>query len=164
MGIFQIALLVATLLCALVAGFVFAFAVVVMPGIKGLGDREFIRAFQVMDRVIQNNQPIFVFVWIGSLVALVVSAVLGFEQLDAGGRLLIIGATLIYVLGVQMPTMAINVPLNNRLQTLNVDAMNDTSRKDARMAFEPRWTRWNSIRTTLATLVSGLLMILLLRL
>ena len=61
MGIFQIALIVATLLCSLVAGFVFAFAVVVMPGIKGLPDREFIRAFQVMDGVIQNNQPMFVF-------------------------------------------------------------------------------------------------------
>lgn len=164
MGPFQIALIVATLLCALVAGFVFAFAVVVMPGIKGLGDREFIRAFQVIDRVIQNNQPIFVFVWIGSLVTLVVSAVLGFGQLDAGGRVLIIGATLLYVLGVQMPTMTINVPLNNRLQTLNVDAMNDTSCKDARRGFESRWIRWNSIRTVLASLVSALLMLLLLRL
>ena len=164
MGLFQITMIVATLLCSLVAGFVFAFAVVVMPGIKGLNDREFIQAFQVMDRVIQHNQPLFVFVWIGSVVVLVVSAVLGFGQLDAGGRLLMIGATLIYVLGVQVPTMTINVPLNNRLQTLNIDAMNTTSHKDARAEFEPRWTRWNSIRTALASLVSALLMILLLRL
>ncbi len=164
MGVFQIALIAATLLCSLVAGFVFAFAVVVMPGIKGLKDREFIQAFQVMDRVIQNNQPLFVFVWVGSVVVLVVSAVLGFGQLDAGGRLLIVGATLIYVFGVQVPTLTINVPLNNRLQTLDVDAMTDTSRKDARADFEPRWIRWNSIRTALASVASALLMILLLRL
>ena len=164
MGIFQIALIVATLLCSLVAGFVFAFAVVVMPGIKSLNEREFIQAFQVMDRVIQNNQPMFVFVWVGSVVLLVVSAVLGFGQLDAGGRLLIIGATLVYVLGVQLPTMTINVPLNNRLQSLDVDAMNETALRDARAEFEPRWTRWNSIRTALASLISALLMILLLRL
>ena len=73
-------------------------------------------------------------------------------------------ATLIYILGVQVPTFTINVPLNNRLQTLDVDAMNDIARKDARTDFEPRWTRWNSIRTALASLVSTLLMILLLRL
>ncbi len=164
MGIFQIALIVATLLCSLVAGFVFAFAVVVMPGIKGLTDREFIRAFRVMDGVIQNNQPMFVFVWVGSVVVLVVTAVLGFGELDGEGRLLMIVATLIYILGVQVPTFTINVPLNNRLQALDVDAMNDTARREARTDFEPRWTRWNSIRTALASLVSTLLMILLLRL
>ncbi|MGB5425029.1 MAG: hypothetical protein WBN03_22880, partial [Desulfobacterales bacterium] len=68
MGIFQAALILATFLCSLVAGFLFAFSVVVMPGIRSLNDREFIRAFQVMDRVIQNNQPIFMLVWIGSVV------------------------------------------------------------------------------------------------
>ena len=66
MEVFQVTLVVATLLCTLVAGFVFAFAVVVMPGIRSLGDGEFLRAFQVMDRVIQNNQPIFMLAWIGS--------------------------------------------------------------------------------------------------
>ena len=63
MGTFQIALILATFLCSLVAGFLFAFALVAMPGIRSLKDREFIRAFQVMDRVIQNNQPLFVLVW-----------------------------------------------------------------------------------------------------
>ncbi len=76
-GIFQIALILATFLCSLVAGFLLAFALVVMPGINSLNDREFVRAFQVMDRVIQNHQPIFVLVWVGSVVALVSSAVLG---------------------------------------------------------------------------------------
>jgi len=164
MGFFQIALLVATLLCSLVAGFVFAFAFVVMPGIKSLNDREFIRAFQVMDRVIQNGQPMFVFVWVGSAVVLVASAVLGTAQLDGGERLLMIVATFTYVLGVQVTTMTINVPLNNRLQTLDVDTMDETTRKDARAEFEPRWSRWNSIRTALASLTSVLLMILLSRL
>ena len=34
MGIFQIALILATFLCSLVAGFLFAFALVTMPGIR----------------------------------------------------------------------------------------------------------------------------------
>ena len=72
-GIFQIALILATFLCSLVAGFLFAFAVVVMPGIGSLNDRDFLRAFQVMDHVIQNNQPIFMLVWVGSVVSLVTS-------------------------------------------------------------------------------------------
>ena len=51
-------LIVSTLLCALVTGFIFTYAVVVMPGFAKLDDRDFIRAFQVTDGVIQNNQPL----------------------------------------------------------------------------------------------------------
>ena len=160
-GIFQITLIFATFLSSLVAGLLFVFAIVVMPGIRSLNDREFIRAFQVMDGVIQNNQPLFVLVWAGSVVALVTSAVFGLGQLDGTGRLLIISAALAYILGDQLPTITINIPLNNKLQTLDVDAMNETTRKTARQEFEPRWNRWNSIRTVIASLVSALLIILL---
>ena len=161
MEIFQVVLILATFLCSLVAGYLFAFAIVAMPGIRNLNDREFIRAFQVMDRVIQNNQPLFVLVWVGSVVALVASVVLGIGQLDGAGRLLIILAALAYLLGVQLPTVTINIPLNNKLQTLDVDAMNETTQKTARKDFEPRWNRWNSIRTAIASLASALLIILL---
>lgn len=164
MGIFQLTLILATLLCSLVAGFVFAWAVVVMPGIGNLADGEFLRAFQVMDRVIQNNQPVFLLVWMGSVVALLASAVLGFGQLDGTGRLLMIGAVLVYLLGVQLPTVTINVPLNNTVQTLEIDSMDETAQAAARQDFESRWNRWNWIRTVLASLVSVLLIILLLRL
>ena len=164
MGIFHIALILAAFLCSLVAGFVFAFALVVMPGIRSLNDREFIRAFQVMDRIIQNNQPVFMLVWVGSVVALVTSAVFGFGQLDGAGRLLMIFAALAYLFGVQLSTFTINVPLNNKLQTLDVDAMNETTQNTARKDFEPRWNRWNSFRTVFASLASALLMVLLFRL
>ena len=164
MGIFQLTLIVATFLCSLVAGFVFAFAVVVMPGIGHLGDGEFLRAFQVMDRVIQNNQPVFLLVWMGSVIALLAAAALGFGQLDGTGRVLIVVAVLVYLLGVQVPTVTINVPLNNTVQTLEIDAMDETAQAAARQDFELRWNTWNSIRTGLASLVSVLLLILLLRL
>ena len=162
MGIFQIVLILAAFLCSLAAGLLFTFAIVVMPGTARLKDREFLRTFQVIDRVIQNNQPLFMLVWIGSVLALAISAVLGFGQLDGVGRLLIIAAVVIYLLGVQLPTITINVPLNNQLQTLDVDTMNETALSAARVAFEPRWNRSNAIRTALACLASLLLMILLL--
>ncbi len=162
MGIFQILLILAAFLCALIAGLLFAFAVVVMPGIRTLNDREFIGAFQAIDRVIQNNQPLFMLAWFGSVVALLAAALLGFGQLEGGERLLLLSATFAYLLGVQLPTITINVPLNNELQTLDVAAMNDASLSTARQAFEPRWNRWNAIRTAVAALVTVLLLILLL--
>ena len=53
-------LLVSTLLCTLVTGFVFTYAIVVMPGFGKLNEREFIQAFQATDGIIQNNQPLFI--------------------------------------------------------------------------------------------------------
>jgi len=164
MEFFQTILFLTTFLCSLVAGFLFAFAIVVMPGIKNLDDRNFIRAFQVMDRVIQDGHPLFMLVWIGSIMALLASVVLGIGQLDGLGRLLLIFAALDYLLGVQLPTRLINIPLNNRLQVLDVDLMNEPEKKQARDLFEPRWTLWNSIRTTLASMASVLFMGLLFRL
>jgi len=103
-------------------------------------------------------------VWVGSIVALVTSAALAIGQLDGAERLLIIFATLAYLFGVQLPTITINIPLNNKLQTLDVDAMNETTQKAVRKDFEPRWNRWNSIRAAFASLASALLIILLFRL
>ncbi|MDF0751730.1 DUF1772 domain-containing protein [Marinobacter sp. 71-i] len=163
MGFLQVALALATFLCSLVAGFLFAFAVVVMPGIGNLNNREFIRAFQAIDGIIQNNQPLFMVVWLGSLIALVVATALGIGYLDAVGAWLLIISTLAYLLGVQLPTFTINIPLNNRLQSLNVDAMDEVAQEAAREAFEVRWNRWNAIRTVIACLVSALLVVLIFR-
>ena len=74
-------LIVSTLLCALVTGFIFTYAVVVMPGFAKLDDRDFIRAFQVTDGVIQNNQPLFMLAWVGSIVSVVATMILGFIEL-----------------------------------------------------------------------------------
>ena len=161
--LFYVALIVAAFLSSLVAGFLFAFAVVAMPGIKNLNDNAFIRAFQVMDRVIQDNQPIFMLVWIGSVIALIIAAVLGTGQLEGIERVLLLSATFIYLFGVQLPTVTINIPLNNQIQSVDVDAIDETAQKTARSGFEPRWNRWNTIRTIFSCLASFLLIILLTR-
>jgi uncharacterized membrane protein len=163
MTLFQAVLMSAAFLCSLVAGLLFAFAAVVMPGIRRLGDGEFIRSFQVMDRVIQNNQPLFVVVWVGSVLALVTAAALGVWELRGADRLLLVIAALIYLLGVQLPTIAINIPLNNELQKLDVGTMDERIRKRARDDFEARWNRWNVFRAAGASLTSILLVLVLLR-
>ncbi len=89
--LFTLILSLATLLCSLVAGFLLAFAIVVMPGIRKLNDRDFLRAFQVMDGMIQDNQPVFMVVWVGSIVASLVAAVLGIGQLHGYERQFMLG-------------------------------------------------------------------------
>lgn len=162
--VFHFVLVLATLLCSLVAGFLFAFAAVVMPGIKSLDDGAFIRAFQVIDRVIQNSQPLFIFVWVGSVLSLITAAVMGLWQLGRGDRVLVIVAALVSVLGVHAPTVRINVPLNNQLQRLETSTVDEATQKRAREDFEIRWNRWNIFRTTCASFAVVMLLVLLLRL
>jgi len=164
METFPLVVLVAAALCALVAGLLFTFAVVAMPGLKNLSDREFIRAFQVMDRVIQDRQPLFVVVWVGSVIALLVALAMGFQQPDALMRGLLIAAGALYLLGVQLPTARVHLPLNNEIQTVEVEAIGEVEQKQARERFEARWNRWNRIRTAMAVVTMLLLLVVLVRL
>lgn len=158
----QVLLVAATLLCSLTAGFLFAFAVVVMPGIVSLDDRAFVRAFQVMDGIIQDNSPLFIVVWVGSLVALAAGAVVGLTALSGTPRVLLIAAAAIYLVGVQLPTFIVNIPLNNATQAVDVETVSPEKVGEARRALETRWIRWNVIRTGLAVLTTGLLLVVLL--
>ncbi len=163
MDLLTVALATATLLCSLVTGLLFSFAVVVMPGIKTLDDREFLKAFKVMDRVIQDNQPLFIVAWLGSILALVSTALLGSFQLDGTERILLLLAAGIYTLAVQLPTFAINIPLNNQLQARDLEAINEHDLQEARKRFEQPWVRWNSIRTFASVFTTTILIIVSIR-
>ena len=152
-------LIVSTLLCALVTGFIFTYAVVVMPGFAKLDDRDFIRAFQVTDGVIQNNQPLFMLAWVGSIVSVVATMILGFVELHGIERWTFFAIGFVYLMGVQGITIRVHLPLNNRLQRLEIDEMDPESLSKERNKFETRWNYFNNIRTLIAFAVSFSLML-----
>lgn len=160
-AVFQISLIVATLFCILVNGFILLYAIVVMPGFAKLKDGEFLRAFQVTDGIIQDDQPLFLTIWLGSIIAIIIATVLGFLLLDGFSKWLLLILALVYVLGVHLPSFKINFPLNNHLQTLDIDNLSLSEHAAERERFESRWNQVNVIRTAIASLVSVLLIILL---
>ena len=164
MELMQFVVLLSALLCSLVAGLVLTFAIVVMPGIKTLGDRDYLGSFKAIDRVIQNNQPVFMLVWLGSVLVLLATTVLGVWRLEGVDRILLFVACTIYVVGVQVPTAAINIPLNNHLQTQDLDTMPEPELHALAERFDSKWLRWNTIRTVVATLTTVILLVLLERL
>ncbi len=164
MELIEFTVLLSTLLCSLVAGLVFTFSIIVMPGIKSLGDLAFLQSFKAMDRVIQNNQPVFILVWLGSAVVLLISTALGIWQLEGFDRVLLMVACTIYLFGVHVPTITINIPLNNHLQSQDLETMPAAELLKIRSGFESRWLRWNAMRTVLAILTTVLLLVLLVRL
>lgn len=163
MNAFSILLGLAALGCSLVAGITLIFAIVVIPGLKKLGDRRFLEGFKALDRVIQDNQPVFMLVWLGSGLALIAATVFAFRALEGIDLWLLIAALLIYISGVQIATAVVNVPLNNRLQGQDLEQLDADGIRQAVTDFAPRWILWNNIRTWLATLTSFLLLLVLLR-
>jgi uncharacterized membrane protein len=161
MDLLDISLIFSITFCSLVSGFIFTYAIVVMPGLSNLNDKEFIRAFQVTDAVIQNNQPIFMFTWIGSIVSLlgtILTSVVGFGLLETW---LVVLFSVVYLLGVHGITIAIHIPLNNNIQKVLIEGLNDKAIMDERVKFERKWNYFNNIRTSVSISVSLLLLILL---
>ena len=159
MDLLDISLIFSITLCSLVSGFIFTYAIVVMPGLSNLSNKEFIRAFQVTDAVIQNNQPIFMFTWIGSIVSLLITiltSVVGFELSETW---LVVLFSVIYLFGVHGITIAIQIPLNNHIQKVEIEELNDEAITDERVKFERKWNYFNNIRTSISISVSLLLLI-----
>ena len=122
----HVALMLTIMLCSLVAGLLFGFAVVVMPGIAKLTDKEYLLAFKHMDGIIQNNQPLFILVWAGSILSIIITLILGIMNLSGTQIYLLVFASILYLFGVQLPTFQFNIPLNNSLQNLDKLFLNET--------------------------------------
>ena len=161
MNILDISLIFSILTCSLVTGFIFTYAVVVMPGLSKLNDKEFIRAFQVTDGIIQNNQPLFMLTWLGSIIAILSSIIIAIVFVGISETWLIVLVGVVYLLGVQGITISIHIPLNNHLQQVNIDELNAQKLSEERIKFENKWNNFNIIRTIIAFSVSVILLLIL---
>ena len=73
--------------------------------------------------------------------------VLGTLQLTGAARYGMWCAGGLYLLTVQAPTIRFNIPLNNAVQALDIDALDAPALAEARRTFEAPWNRWNRFRT-----------------
>ena len=161
MDMLDISLIFSITLCSLVSGFIFTYSIVVMPGLSKLNDKDFLKAFQVTDAVIQNNQPLFMFTWIGSILAVLATILVSLVSIGFVESWLIVLVAFAYLLGVQGITVAIHIPLNNQIQRIKIEDLNYEALADQRLKFEKKWNFFNYIRTSIAISVSVLLLILL---
>ena len=161
MDLLDVSLIFSIMLCSLVGGFTFTYAIVVMPGLSSLNDREFIRAFQVADAVIQNNQPLFMLTWIGSIVSLLSTVFISAVNFGLPQTWLIVLTSAVYFLGVQGITIAVHLPLNNHLQKVIIEKLSDKAITEERMRFERKWNFFNKIRTIISISVCLLLLVIL---
>lgn len=149
------------LLCSLVSGFILVFAIVVMPGISKFEDKEFLKAFQLIDGVIQNNQPLFLFVWLGSIISVLVTLLSSIITLGFQNSAIITCVCFIYLFGVQGITIRIHLPLNRRVKNVDINNLDKEELNEARVNFENKWNYFNKIRTGIALLVSLMFLIII---
>ena len=157
----DISLIFTILTCSLVTGFIFTYAVVVMPGISKLNNKDFIRAFQVTDAVIQNNQPLFILTWMGSIISVINVISISIINVELPYAWLMIAVGAVYLIGVQGTTIVIHLPLNNHLQKINIDELDEHKLSEERINFEKRWVYFNKLRTGISFTVTLLYLVVL---
>ena len=164
MNTLEVSLICSTLSCTLVTGFTLLYAVVIMPGLSKLDDKEFIKAFQVTDGVIQDNQPLFILTWLGSVISVVGAILSSIISVGLPEAWLIVFVGVVYLLGVQGITLSVHLPLNNHIKKINIEKTDHQTLSVEREKFETRWNFFNTIRTGISFSVSlTLLLIVALR-
>jgi uncharacterized membrane protein len=128
----------------LVGGVFFVFSVAIMPAFARLPERHGVAVMRTINVTIVRAP--FIAVFIGTVLLCVAQVVLA--PTDVVG---VAGAAL-YVLGGFGVTVALNVPLNNRLATVDPDAPDGFWSDYAR-----RWTRWNHVRAVACIAAAALL-------
>lgn len=164
MNFLEVSLICSILSCTLVTGFTLLYAVVIMPGLSKLDDKEFIKAFQVTDGVIQDNQPLFILTWLGSVISVVGAILSSIISVGLPEAWLIVFVGVFYLLGVQGITLSVHLPLNNHIKKINIEKTAHQTLSVEREKFETRWNFFNTIRTGISFLVSlTLLLVIALR-
>ena len=164
MNFLEVSLICSILSCTLVTGFTLLYAVVIMPGLSKLDDKEFIKAFQVTDGVIQDNQPLFILTWLGSVISVVGAILSSIISVGLPEAWLIVFVGVVYLLGVQGITLSVHLPLNNHIKKINIEKTDHQMLSVERGKFETRWNFFNTIRTGISFLVSlTLLLVVALR-
>jgi len=154
MRLIEIQLLITATVTALMSGFFFAYSISVSLALGKLGDHEFLLVMQHINREVQN---VFFFIcFFGALIMLPITA---FEHYNQRWFVFVLIAALLYILGVFLVTVLINVPLNNKLELFNLSEATEASARRMRNIFENKWNFWNNVRT-ITCLVSVFFMIL----
>ena len=155
MKIETIILASAIFLTGLMAGIFFTWSNAVKPGIGKLGDIEYLRALQSMNRVILNNA--FRIIFLGAIIAVALVPVFYFNLYPKNIFWLFVFTLVIYWIGVFGVTVSGNIPLNEILDKTNLESITLEEIKTLRESIELKWNNYNLIRC----ISSGITFILL---
>jgi uncharacterized membrane protein len=153
----NITLLLAAFTTALIAGLFYSYSCSVNPGLGKLPDAGYMAAMQSINREILN--PVFFMSFMGTLILLPVSTWMQYSNPAPTRFYLMLAATIIYAVGTFGITIMGNVPLNNALDSFDLQSASPDMIHQQRELFEKPWNRLHSIRT-IANAIALLLVLL----
>lgn len=138
----------------LMAGLLYSFSIAVMPGLAQTDDRTVIDVMRKINVAIVN--PVFVSTFVGALVLTAAAAVLYGRRRGPGEPFRwILAALVLYAVALAV-TVAVSIPLNDRLAAAgDVARIGDLA--GVRRRFEGPWVVWNSVRACAAAGALGCL-------
>ncbi len=134
-----------------VGGIFYAFSTFVMAALGSLPSAQGAGAMRAINVTVIN--PVFMLAFMGTAVLCLVLAGSSLIWWDRPGGMLMLAASLLYLLGCYGVTMLFNVPLNNQLAAV-------ASAQEAALwsRYLDVWTAWNHVRT-LASILSAIVFI-----
>ncbi len=142
MSLTRLALVLATVLVGLSAGFFFTYEASVTLGLANVSDTAYVETFQAINETIRN--PAFGLVFFGSIPAIALAIAANWKTMSPVPRMLLAAALPLYLTGL-MITGTGNVPLNNDLA--DVEEITPATAAGARAEFEDDWNRLNLLRS-----------------
>jgi len=136
-------------LCGLVARLFYGYDCSVIKGLGKLTDKEYLVAFQHINREIQN--PYFFISLMGAFVLQPLAAWTYCHETGYHSKWLL-AATFFYWTGAFGITICVNVPLNNWLDSIHLENHSAESLNLIRQKFETNWNKWHHLRTYAAIL------------
>lgn len=138
--------------CGLLAGLFFAFSTFIMQALGRIAAASGIAAMNAINEVILRS--LFMPVFWGTTLASVALIVLSVWHGDEPGAMAMLVGGVVYLLGMFVCTVAIEVPLNNHLKA----HAGTGSALSTWQRYLLRWTQWNHVRTVSCTLACALFM------
>jgi uncharacterized membrane protein len=150
MTTYTIVQIAAIVLAGLAAGLFYSYDCSVIRGLGNLPDKEYLSAFQSINRAILN--PYFFISFMGSLVLLPIAAWMSYKGGHPASFYCMAAAAILYVAGVFGTTIIGNVPLNNMLDKFDIANAPAEAIYAMRQRFEAKWNLLQHARTYAAIL------------
>ena len=135
-------LLTAAVGSGLIGGLFFAFSTFIMKAFDRLPPAQAIAAMQAINVTVLN--PVFFAAFLGTgLVSIGLVAIAVVNRTEPAATFIMFGAAA-YLMGSILVTIMANVPLNNRLAGVRLEA---EGLNNSWQSYRGPWTRWNHVRT-----------------
>ncbi|PSL46371.1 putative membrane protein [Chitinophaga niastensis] len=141
----KIILLIAATTTGLVAGVFYTWSCSVTTGLARMPDEAYIATIQTFNKAILN--PVFFISFLGTLVMLPLATYLNYTSFHSPRFLLLLAATIVYLIGGFGVTAFGNVPLNDMMEAFNLHAASAAEMAAQRIRFEQPWNTLNNVRT-----------------